>query len=915
MPDHTQTEPVSSETNLSASPSTALRIQLLGGFRVWVGDRPVTDKEWRLRKVRSLLKLLALAPSRRLHREQILEILWPGLPTAAAANNLHYTLHVARTVLDPTARRASRYLVLKGDEVTLSPGQPAWIDIREFEKAAFSAQRSRQTADYEAALRLYTGDLLPQDRYEEWTHRRRETLRELHLTLLLQLARSRVERAETQKAIEALHSVILNEPLHEEAHRELMSLYARAGQRDRALRQYQRLAEGLRRDLGTDPDAATQLLYQQISSDHPAAPKAGSPAPRRPQEEGPAEPHNLPIPLTSFVGREQEVEQVSSLLRNSRLVTIVGAGGAGKTRLALQTAYSTLDRFSRGVRLVELASVTDPQLVEPLVARALGVREDHHHPLRDALVEHLQDAHVLLVLDNCEHLLDSCAHLTSALLSACSQVHVLATSREPLGLPGETCISLGPLSMPAASPASNGQTLLSYDSVRLFLERARLRQPDFAVTERNAPDLAEICRRLDGMPLAIELASARVGVLSVGQIASRLDDSLGLLAGAGRTVAPRHQTMRDLLDWSYNLLDEQERSLFSSVSVFASGWTLETLESVLPAQKLLDPLSRLVDKSLVIAEHRTDSVRYRMLEPVRQYARERLEQAEQADYMCNRHAAVFAKLAERAEPELTAGEQVAWLERLDQEQDNFRAALLWALDAANAVGDERSDTGTRLVAALWPYWRARGQVIEGRHWLHLALGQGDAMPRPRRAALLLGAGLLAWQQSDFESAVAMLRDSLALQRDLGDQAGAAEGLNYLGAVAHHQGEYDQAAAFYEESLVLRRQLGDRARVAASLNNLGLARLSQGRSSEAETLLLESLDLARQVDDNWSAAYALDSLGMVALDQGEIEQARDYLEASLRIVGDLDDRWCIVACLDGLAAVAARQGQTARAARL
>ncbi len=240
MRDHTQNtqaEPGSSETNLSASPGTALRIQLLGGFRVWVGDRLVTDKEWRLRKVRSLLKLLALAPSRRLHREQILEILWPGLPTAAAANNLHYALHVARNVLAPTTPRASRHLVLEGDEVTLSPGQPAWIDIREFEKAAFSAQRSRQTADYEAALSLYTGDLLPQDRYEEWTHGRRETLRELHLTLLLQLARSCAERRETQKAIEALHSVISNEPLHEEAHRELMSLYARAGQRDRALRE------------------------------------------------------------------------------------------------------------------------------------------------------------------------------------------------------------------------------------------------------------------------------------------------------------------------------------------------------------------------------------------------------------------------------------------------------------------------------------------------------------------------------------------------------------------------------------------------------------------------------------------------------------------------------------------------------
>lgn len=893
-----------------------LRIGMLGGFRVSLGARIIDDSAWRLRKSRNLLKLLALAPGHRLHREELLDTLWPDLDSRAAANNLHYALHVARGVLGVASPGGSPYVKLGRDEVALCPAQPVWIDVEAFEEAAAAARHGDDPAACEAALRLYTGDLLPEDRYEDWAQHRRERLREQYLALLVTLARLSEERGDPRRAIELLRRVVTEEPLHEEAHRALMGTYGRAGQRHEAMRQYRRLTEVLHEGLGTVPDGATLRLYEQLLAEPSQLPGSEIGAADSHQRADTAIPrHNLPLALTSFIGREREIERAESALSTNRLVTVAGSGGAGKTRLALRVAADLIPRFEDGVWLVELASITDSELVEQAAARALGVREQPGRPLTDSLVEYLRDSDQLIVLDNCEHLPDACAQLATTLLTTCRRVSILATSREPLGIPGEIIMPVRSLSVPDPDTAPDPRILLRYESIRLFLERARYRQPSFALTGENAAAVAEICRRLDGIPLAIELAAARVGVLTVGQIAARLDDALGLLAGGGRIVAPRHRTMRGLLDWSYGLLDERESALFACLSVFAGGWMLEAAQAVVPDQDVLDLLARLVDKSLVLAEERGDRVRYRMLEPVRQYARERLEQTGDADAVRRRHTRQFLTMAEQAERELTGPRQAEWLARLEEEQDNLRAALSWALGPQHPDAGPGGSPGARLAAALWPFWRAHGHLAEGRRWLEKALGPAGELPEHVRARLLLGAGLLAWQQSDFDRAKTLLDESVTLQRRTGDTTGIAEGLNYLGAVAHHEGEYARAIAFYEESLSLRREFGERHEVAASLNNLGLALFSQGRLTEAESLLEESLDLARRSGDRWSCAYALDSLGMVAAARGELERARGHFAASLGIVRDLDDRWCIVACLDGLAGVAGEQGDPLRAARI
>lgn len=899
------------DQNVQTDRRQLLRIHLLGGFRASLGERVIEESEWRLRKSRNLIKLLALAPGNRLHRETLLDTLWPDLPPEAAANNLHYVLHVARSALAKSAPASSTYLKLRRDEVVLCSSRSAWVDVSEFEKAAAKALRSANPADYEAALHLYTGELLPEDRYEDWAQSHRERLRQLHVTLLLRLAHLWEERGEARHAIEILQRTVAQEPLHEEAHRELMRLYWRGGQHQQAKAQYWRLTVALQTELGMAPDSTTVQLYNQILANATESP----PSAARVRQQGVTASHNLPIDLTSFIGREREIEQLKVLLRTARLLTLVGPGGSGKTRLALKVASDLTQAYTDGVSLVDLTSITDPGLVEQAVARALAVREQSGRALMDALVEHLRDDHRLILLDNCEQVIGACAQLAQELLSTCGRLQIVATSREPLGNPGETIIPSGSLSLPNAGTTLSPQTLLRYESVRLFVERARYRQPSFALTEENAANIAEICRRLDGMPLAIELAAARVAMLPIPQIASRLHDSLGLLAGGSRTVAQRHRTMRSLLDWSYNLLDEHERLLFTHLSVFVGGWTLEAAEAIDPLHDTLDVLARLVDKSLIIAEERGHEVRYRMLIPVRQYAQERLEQTGEADTVLRRHATLFLELAERAEQQLAGAQQVEWLRRLEIEQDNLRAALSWSLGHHCCAANADSELGIRLAATLWPFWRTRGYLLEGRRWLENALRHGNEVPMSTRARLLLGVGLLAWQQSDLNQAKGLLEESMRLQRETGNSRGIAEVLNYLGAVAHHQGDYAQAEEFYKESLTLRRNLGDQHAIAASLNNLGLVMLSQENLSQAESLLEESVNLAQQLGDRWSAAYALDSLGIVALTRREFERARRHFEASLRIVQEMDDKWCIVACLDGLAAVAEGQGQPLRASRL
>ncbi|MGH3147698.1 MAG: BTAD domain-containing putative transcriptional regulator, partial [Rubrobacter sp.] len=555
-----------------------VRVELLGGFRISVGTRTVEEDAWRLRKAAGLVKLLALARGHRMHREQAMDLLWPDLGKKAASNNLRQTLHAARRALEPNRAADSRYLNLQEEQLALCPGGRLWVDAKAFEEAAATACRSREPAAYGAAIELYAGELLPGDRYEGWTENRREELRRLYLALLVEVAGIHEQREEYEKGVEALRRVVSEEPAREEAHAGLMRLHALSGRRQEAILQYERLRKALSQEFDAEPGAESRRLYSEILAESFRAspsPTAGGPS----EEPVDSARHNLPAPLTSFVGREREMLEARRQLSMTRLLTLTGAGGSGKTRLALEVARSLVGAYLDGTWLVELAGLSEPELVSQAVATTLKVREQPGRALLDTLLDALGDREMLLVLDNCEHLIDASARLAEPLLNSCPRLRVLATSREPLGVGGEVVWQVPPLSLPGTNGVSDAEGLLRYEAVRLFVDRARLRLPDFELSWGNAGAAARVCRKLDGIPLAIELACARMGALAVEQVAQRLEDSLGLLTGGGRTAEPRQRTLRATLDWSHNLLGEAERALFGRLSVFAGGWALEAAEA------------------------------------------------------------------------------------------------------------------------------------------------------------------------------------------------------------------------------------------------------------------------------------------------------------------------------------------------
>ncbi len=624
---------------------------------------------------------------------------------------------------------------------------------------------------------------------------------------------------------------------------------------------------------------------------------------------------NLPGELTSFIGRHRELAEVKHLLASSRLLTLTGAGGCGKTRLALRVARDLLDAFPDGVRLVEFAALADGALVPQAAAAALDVREEPRSPLTETLAASLRDKSALIVLDNCEHVLRASSTLVETILRSCPAVKILTTSREPLGIAGERSWRVPSLSMPEPPAEGGASAGPSSEAVRLFADRASAVSPSFALTGENGGAIAQICRRLDGIPLAIELAAARVRVMSVHQVAARLDDRFRLLTGGSRSAVPRQRTLAALIDWSYDLLTEPERALLRRLSVFAGGWTLEAAGAVSPGDEYetLDLLTMLVDKSLVIADDSPKEKRYRMLETVRQYAADRLLAAPQRDESVDardRHAAWYLGLAERAEMHLQGRDQGAWLARLELEHDNLRTAWDWL--ATRPAG------GTQILSlggALWRFWVTRGHLTESRRRLAEALARPDtSAPTAARAKALSGAGTAAWGQADFAAATDLLSESLRIRRELNDRSGVAASLNNLGLVAADAGGPDAARAMYEESLRIRRELNDKAGEAAVLNNLGLLEYRAGRYAAARDLHERSLAIKRQTQDRRAIAYSLGNLAYVALAEGEAARARDLAEECLAISRETGDQRGMAEAIELLGSQAAA-GTPARAVRL
>jgi len=627
-----------------------------------------------------------------------------------------------------------------------------------------------------------------------------------------------------------------------------------------------------------------------------------------------ARPNNLPAQATPFIGRESEIRAVKEHLSSAsvRLLTLTGVGGTGKTRLALQAAADMVDDFEDGVFFIPLAALSDPGLVLQAIAQAFALREAKDRPLKEQLQFHLRDKQVLLVLDNFEQVIDA-APVVSDLLTAAPRLKVLVTSREVLRLYGESNYPVPPLSVPDPQRLPPLERLTQYEAVALFIDRARAVAPDFAVTNDNAPAVAEICHRLDGLPLAIELAAARVRVLPPQSMLVELSHRLTFVAGRARDLPTRQRTLRGAIDWSHDLLTDDEQKLFRRLGVFVGGCALEAIESICNFDndlRVLDTMDSLVGKSLLKQSETRGQPRFTMLETIRDYAREKMMADGHVEHLQKRHRDYFMALAMKAAPKLLGAEQADWFGRLDEEHDNLRSVLESSLSQAEPEGS------LGLCSALQRFWWTRGHLSEGRAWCARALGGPQAgEPTPARAKALGGAGLLAFWQGDYPSARAQHEEGLAIWRQLGDRRGIGLSLNNLGMLARIQGDYAAARALYEECQVIYRELGDRWGMGSSLMNLGNVFAEQGDYGGSRMQLEGSLAIFRELGDRVSIATALENLGNVAYEQGELASARALHVESLTMRSELGDKLGIVISLERLAAVVASLGDAVPAARI
>ena len=651
---------------------------------------------------------------------------------------------------------------------------------------------------------------------------------------------------------------------------------------------------------------AVERLYQVV------APGLGSDFP--PVRSLDTLPNNLPRQLSSFIGREGEIIAAEARLPSTSLLTLTGAGGVGKTRLALEIGARAAGSFPDGVWLVELAAVTDSELVDDAVATALRVKQRPGTEILGALVEYVAERRMLLVLDNCEHLLGAVVSMTDTLLRRCPNLKVLATSREALGIPGEALMPVPSMSLPASdSTVAHADTGAESDAVRLFVNRAAAVMPGFTVTPANAAAVAQICRRLDGIPLAIELAAARVRSLPPAQIATRLDDRFRLLTGGSRTAMPRHRTLRAAMDWSFDLLSEPEQVILARLAVFNGSFSLEAAEAVAtggPVEQpdVVDLLDRLVDRSLLVAEEATDEARFRLLETIRDYAQERLADSGDAGTRYAQHRDWFMGLVERARPAFFSGPiQPEWVARLAADHDNLRAALRWAHEDPNGADAELS-----MASGLWRFWEVRGDLEEGSIWLERALARLGGEVSHRRASALTGAGVLTAHRGDYARAATFHEASLMLHRELGNPMAIATACNNLASVAIERSDFSRARELYAETIELMRAGGDALGAAFTLVNLADLTARMGEVDEADRLFAESIDVFETLGDRWGVAHASTRLAQAARRRGDLPTARVRFEDALAIHRSAADQHGEARVLAHLGDVAADGGALADA---
>jgi predicted ATPase/DNA-binding SARP family transcriptional activator len=737
---------------------------------------------------RLLLATLLTSPGVPVPSERLVEALWDGAPPRKATELLHVRMSELRKNLrcmpDLIVTRRPGYLL------DIDPGQ---VDAHRFEQEALDGRRALGDGDaavaarrLAAALDLWRGPALADIATRQFAQPLIARLENLRTQAVEDRIAATLELGGHRDVLAQLEALVREHPLHERHRRQLMLALYRDGRQNEALQSYQQGVERLRDELGVDPGRDLQAMRMSILRHDPALAAPATVHAPRPQEP------ELPVPFTSFVGRDAEIDSTCTQLDASRLVTLTGVGGSGKSRLAIEVAHLRREAFPDGVRVVELAAVSDPSLIEATVGTAVGAREQPQQPVRAAIVGHLRSRSVLLVLDNCEHLVDRVADLTLYLLGHVPGLRVLCTSRERLGITGEVVLPVPGLSLPPPD-AVDAEAVRASSAVRLFVDRASAAQPHFRLTDGNASAVAEIVRRLDGLPLSIELAAARTSAFSVAQISHGLRDRFRMLSRGSRDALPRHQTLRAVVDWSYALLTEREQRLFDALSVFAGGFSYGAAAAVY-GDEPGDLLARLVDKSLIVADTgELAEYRYRMLETLRAYGLEGLERRTIAAELRNEHARHYLELATAAATGLRNAELGEWLDRLGTEHGNLRAAMDWAL------GNGDVGTAAGIASTLYPFWDLRGHYSEGRDWLRRVLAGRGSLPPAVRARTLMGAATLAVIQGDMDESVTACREAAELGEAAGDDAVVAHALQYLGFVSTLIGDLDEARALLDDS--------------------------------------------------------------------------------------------------------------------
>ena len=949
-----------------------VHIRLLGGFEVsGLEQRAVPPGAWRLRKARSLVKLLVLSPGRLQHRDQVIDALWPDADAEAGRNNLHQVVHAARRAL--AALDIDPATVLRTHDDVLDMGPFVSTDLEQLETAVRKAQTVGDWADMSRLLRESPAELLPEDAYEPWAQPYITAFREWRTQLVMEVATAHLASAEADRAVVLISPVVAVDPLHEPATRILMQALAESGRRTEALQVYERLRDVLQDELGADPEPSTRRIFQELLQ-----PGAQSTPMRVPAQRAGG---NLPAPVTALVGRARELSEIRAVLTRTRLLTLTGMGGVGKTALAVELARRAAPDFFGGAHLVEFGALTDREQLAPQLARTLHLHISPDSSALETAVTQLRHRHVLLVLDNCEHLLAGCAELAGALLHGCPQLHIVATSREALRISGEVSWRTPSLELPDPEASPTADDLVGVASVELFVRRGQAALPDFGLTDGNAAAVAEICYRLDGIPLALELAASCLPVLSPTQIADRLGDALTLLRRGNRTSVTRQQTLTATLNWSHDLLGPDAQRLFRRLAVFAGSFGFDAMESICSDAQfdVLESLSRLVDSSLVVAETVGQQTRYRLLETVRQYGTDLMRAAGEEETLRRQHCQWYLHLARAADPELLLRPASAPI-MLDTEHDNLRAALAWALRSDHAAALD-------IAVSLWRYWLGRGYFVEGGRTLEAVLA-ANPRPSPLRARGLFALAAFDVRRGSDRRLQELGTEAVDIIRGFNDPYGLAQALHsdavlafmrgdwhgcwersiasreaavlsraphrdiapmhLQGIVLHGQGRLDESFAtfqevrqaldrlpastrpflppllvgfaveqppggdrgpriFFEETILLGRLVGVEQARGYVSCNLADVARCAGRTDEAEQLVREAAERFVRLGDHDGEALALSRLGCLHRAEGHLGAAREALQASIRLRRSLGDRRAIGLSQANLGVVTAAEG--------